>query len=225
MWTGSLPYPPSLLYSPPCPYHHNHFSGAITTFKVSEQKIIFGNKPECIAIILATHRQLPSWLTKPTFQGRWNFLVLLCRSSRPNSRPAHTPKPFRRLTNLLGMSQETWAISWGIYVFTDGYVCPSVCFTLRQHGLLGTVPQCSQRQWFVSKLALGRSSVYQAENSRKDETKNPITLQWKVMLMQQFPLDILHSLIYYLSFFKFYPLYSLKDVGMLVAIFFKVEDV
>lgn len=27
------------------------------------------------------------------------------------------------------MSQETWAISWGIYVFTDGYVCPSVCFT------------------------------------------------------------------------------------------------
>lgn len=130
MWTGSLLYPPSLLYSPPCPYHHNHFSGAITTFKVSEQKIIFGNKPECIAIILATHRQLPSWLTKPTFQDRWNFLVLLCRSSRPNSRPARAPKPFRRLTNLLGMSQETWAISWGIYVFTDGYVCPSVCFTL-----------------------------------------------------------------------------------------------
>lgn len=37
-------------------------------------------------------------------------------------------------------------------------------------------------------------------NSRKDrdETKNIITPQWKIMLIHQFPLDILHALIYYI---------------------------
>lgn len=33
----------------------------------------------------------------------------------------------------------------------------------------------------------------------------------------------LSNLLFVFFFFKFYPLYSLKDVGMLVAIFFKVD--
>lgn len=85
------------------------------------------------------------------------------------------------------------------------YVLICVCFTLIDS--TGSwelcVPQCSQRQCdkcellsSVSRLTLGRSPVYQAENHRKDETKNAPTLQWKEMLMQQFPLDRLHSLIY-----------------------------
>jgi len=70
-----------------------------------------------------------------------------------------------------------------------------VFYSQRQHKLLGTVflSVLSELLRPVSKLALGKSYVCQAENGRKNETKNAITLQWKVALMQQFPLDVLHS--------------------------------
>ena len=53
-----------------------------------------------------------------------------------------------------------------------------------------------------SKLALRMSPIYQAKKrittEKIDETKNIITPQWKIMLIWQFPLDILHAVIYYI---------------------------
>lgn len=147
--------------SPPPPPVSNHFSGTITTFKVSKQKIICGNKPECTVVIPATHRRLPSWLPPNSpfraGEGLW------CPSSETLDQiPGQSvhQKPFRRLASLLGVSQETQAISWG-YMYLRSSVCAILSETVT-----------SKLLRLVSKLALGRSLVYQAENSRKDETKN-----------------------------------------------------
>lgn len=168
----------------------------------------------------AMHRQLPSWLP-PNAPFRVGETFCCPSWGTPDQIPGHSMhrKPFRRLTNLLGVSQETWAISWGIHVFTD--VCSLLYvffFSQRPHKLLRTVflSVLSELLRPVSKLALGKSYVCQAENGRKNETKNAITLQWKVVLVQQFPLDVLHWLIVCL---KCYPLYSLEDVRMLISIF------
>lgn len=67
-------------------------------------------------------------------------------------------------------------------------------------------------------------------NSRKDrdETKNITTPpQKKIMLIYQSSLDILHALIYYyfVCFLNLCPLYFLKDVGMLIAIFLRLDNI
>lgn len=107
---------------------HNHFPGAITTYKVSEQRIIHSNKWGCSAAIPVTPtRGQLFWMSPPTLLSvqvkHFQFM-----SSRPNPRPALAPKAFfRRLISLLGMSQERWAISLGRNVFTDGSVWLRVC--------------------------------------------------------------------------------------------------
>lgn len=74
------------------------------------------------------HRQFPSWLP-PNAPFRVGETFCCPSLGTPDQIPGHSMhrKPFRRLTNLLGMSQETWAISWGIHVFTDGCMQSAVC--------------------------------------------------------------------------------------------------
>lgn len=204
MWTGTPP-PKKISFLVPSPPLRSKSRGL---------SVIISQK--------AMHRQLPSWLP-PNAPFRVGETFCCPSWGTPDQIPGHSMhrKPFRRLTNLLGVSQETWAISWGIHVFTDGCMQSAVCvffFSQRPHKLLRTVflSVLSELLRPVSKLALGKSYVCQAENGRKNETKNAITLQWKVVLVQQFPLDVLHWLIVCL---KCYPLYSLEDVRMLISIF------
>lgn len=107
----------------------------------------------------AMHRQLPSWLP-PNAPFRVGETFCCPSWGTPDQIPGHSMhrKPFRRLTNLLGVSQETWAISWGIHVFTDGCMQSAVCvfFFLRDRtsswGLCSLVFSVSCSDQWVSWL-------------------------------------------------------------------------
>lgn len=174
-------------------------------------------------------RQLPSWLPQAHLSGsvRRFGAPLQELQTKPQATPC--TKSLLEGFPILGMSQETWAISWGMHVLTDGCVHSALIpvFTVDVCTLLcGLSSQRQHSSWELCSLVISVSCSDQrvswlwgrAENDRKDETKNAITLQWKVMLMQQFPLAVLHS--FNLLSLKFYPLYSLEDVRMLVAGFF-----
>lgn len=197
MWTG-YPPPKKTSFMVPSPPLRSKSRGS---------SVIISQK--------AIHRQFPSWLP-PNIPFRVGETFCCPSLGTPDQIPGHSMhrKPFRRLTNLLGMSQETWAISWGIHVFTDGCMQSAVCVLFSETAQALSV--LSELLRPVSKLALEKSYVCQAENGRKNETKNAVTLQWKVTLVQQFPLDVLHA---DSSFVSCYPLYSLEGVRMLVSIF------
>lgn len=110
---------------------HNHLSSAITTFKVSAQRAIHGSKGGCNADIPVTHtRGQLSWVPlphTPLFQGSWDLFSVPLHEFQTKSQASPCAESFfKRLINLLGMSQERWAISLG-EIYLRMVVCGCIC--------------------------------------------------------------------------------------------------
>ena len=240
----------------------------------SKQRVIHGKKWGCSAVVPVTHtRGQLSWLPLPRKSPLSEQVRhVQCSSSWAPDQILGQPLTesfFKRLINLLGMSQEDEPFLWrGVtgdciygWVCVVAFVCVRVCvcvctcvpalicmhFTsIKTHSppeekkprspgcwdhvflnILGSKQETSEFLKLVWQQAGSGNEPHLSSrrvNSRKkDETKNIISPPNGKYVHSSIPIGCItcSNLLYYyfVCFFNLCPLYFLKDVGMLTAIF------
>lgn len=156
-------------------------------------------------------------------KSRWDIFSVLLHELRPNPRPTLARKYFLRSLSVRNVSGKMSHFVGGKYIYRwvcggirmPVCICVLICahFTSMktQPRLVGPcVPEYSSNKW-ASQISVTASWLWvwaplsnrKVNRKDKDETKNINLPQWKIMLMSQYPLEILQcsNLLYYYFMF------------------------
>lgn len=171
------------------------------------------------AVLLLLHIPLPP----SPLKSRWDIFSVPLHELRPNPRPTLARKYFLRSLSVRNVSGKMSHFVGGKYIYRwvcggirmPVCICVLICahFTSikTQPRLLGPcVPEYSSNKW-ASQISVTASWLWvwaplsnrKVNRKDKDETKNINLPQWKIMLMSQYPLEILQcsNLLYYYFMF------------------------